>query len=419
MTTNDPRQLIVLCDGTNNTLTGGTHDTNLVKLLEHLRAQPKDPHKIIFYDPGVGSTGSLPAVTWFDEVKQGTQRLIGLALGGGIYENMAQSYAFLMRNYREGDQIYFFGFSRGAFTARSVAGLVNQFGLLQPQMEHMIPTLVQLYFSKRNHSLGAQKVEDVVGQIKQNLANASSREVEIQYVGVWDTVASVGIWPMDLKMTSKPTVQGKHFLNVRHAMALDEHRAQFKVRPYLDDNTTDTFKYQSKSGKPVSLIQQWFPGSHCDVGGGNDKSQTTLSNLALDWLVDEAIGCGLRLAPINSAAASPAETRPIHSQIYASPIWAITGLHQRDANHMQVDKQTSNPFAETTYPLHPVAHENALYNDFSFAKSTPWILMRSIRPALAALLVMVLAYVMMRFASPRWALVINFLWIGGYAYILG
>ena len=145
------RQIVLLCDGTNNNLTGQHEDTNVVKLCTLLAADP-DPQRLVFYDPGVGNPGELPGATTWDQFRRTLDRVSGLAFGRGVYENMVESYLFLMRHYRPGDQIFIFGFSRGAFTARSVAGLVNLFGILRPHMESMVPTLLHVYFADRNNS---------------------------------------------------------------------------------------------------------------------------------------------------------------------------------------------------------------------------------------------------------------------------
>ena len=212
------RQLVVFCDGTNNNLTGGRNDTNTVKLCE-LLAGSADGAQLVFYDPGVGNPAELPGSTLVDGWHRWSERLAGLAFGRGVYENIAESYLFLMRNYRSGDEIYIFGFSRGAFTARSVAGLVNQFGILQPHMESMVITLVHVYFSDR--SLDPAAARGIAAQTARLFVAPDARNVELQFVGVWDTVASVGMWPFSARFTALPTVGGKRFRHVRQALALD------------------------------------------------------------------------------------------------------------------------------------------------------------------------------------------------------
>ena len=148
MSASTPRQIVLCCDGTNNNLTGGENDTNVVRLC-HLLRQHGDTRQLVFYDPGVGNPGELPGATVWDSINRYGERLAGLAFGRGVYENMAECYQFLMSSYQPGDEIYVFGFSRGAFTARSVAGRVNMFGILQPHMVSMVPSLLHVYFSDR------------------------------------------------------------------------------------------------------------------------------------------------------------------------------------------------------------------------------------------------------------------------------
>lgn len=188
------RPLVVLCDGTNNNLTGGHKDTNVVKLCELMAAAP-DGAQQVFYDPGVGNPGELPGATLVDGWNRFSERVASLAFGRGVYENIAESYLYLMRHYQSGDAIFIFGFSRGAFTARSLAGLVNQFGILQPHMESMVPTLIHIYFSDR--ALAPEAAKAITGQASRLFVTQASRNVEIQFVGVWDTVASVGMWPFN------------------------------------------------------------------------------------------------------------------------------------------------------------------------------------------------------------------------------
>lgn len=273
------RQLIVCCDGTNNNLTGGRADTNVVKVLKWVG----DADQRVFYDPGVGNAGALPGATVWDGIRRRGERVAGLAFGRGVYENIAEAYEFLMRCYQPGDELYFFGFSRGSFTARSTAGLVNQFGILQPHMQSMVPTLLHVYFSNRT-GVHDEENKAVAREIRENFCSAESRAVKIHFVGVWDTVASVGMWPFAARMTARPTIKGKRFVHVRQALALDEHRAPFKPRLYVEE---------IDSGQ--SVVQRWFRGAHCDAGGGYPPDSSAISNEALAWMVVEASKCGLRV----------------------------------------------------------------------------------------------------------------------------
>ncbi len=381
------RQLVICCDGTNNNLTGNSSDTNVVKLTQLLAQSPANANQIVFYDPGVGNPGELPGATWFDGLSRWAQRVAGLAFGRGVYENMADCYLFLMRNYQPGDQIYIFGFSRGAFTARSVAGLVNQFGVLRPHMESMLPTLIHTYFSDRE--LKQVQIAAIAKQASELFADAASRVVEIQFVGVWDTVDSVGMGPFSAKITAFPTIRNKHFLNVRHALALDEQRAQFKPRLYVDNNGI----YQTSTQKPATIKQLWFRGAHCDIGGGFVWGQTGISDRALCWLVSEAVQCGLALqynnalldseAAVASAFSHAVEshTAPlVHSQFYTSPLWALTGMSVRHTGKVSLDSGESQAVLAQE-------HASVTEHAYHFPNNTVWAKPRPMKGLTTGLLV--------------------------------
>jgi uncharacterized protein (DUF2235 family) len=371
------RQLVVFCDGTNNHLTGGSRDTNVVKLCE-LLAAAQDGSQQVFYDPGVGNPGELPGATLVDAWNRFSERLAGLAFGRGVYENIAETYLFLMRHYRSGDELFIFGFSRGAFTARSVAGLVNQFGILPAHLESMVPTLIHVYFSDRR--LAPQASRAITDQTTRLFMPPGSRNVEIQFVGVWDTVASVGMWPFSAQFTALPTVDGKRFRNVRQALALDEHRAQFRPRPYANANG----HYSTINGHPATLEQRWFSGAHGDIGGGYAPDQCGIANRTFAWLVSEAVGCGMRLvrdgAPLaaeDAVLAALAHTGPqprpvVHSELQSTCLWALTGMAVRDTTLARMDG--GPPVA-----LPPVEHASVAGNGLQFPQDTVWTRRRSSR----------------------------------------
>ena len=144
MSDSTPRQIVLCCDGTNNNLTGGENDTNVVRLCQLLRTHG-DEQQLVFYDPGVGNPGELPGATVWDSINRYGERLAGLAFGRGVYENMAECYQFLMSSYQPGDELYVFGFSRGAYTARSLVGLIRNCGLPDATTKTRIPEAMRLY----------------------------------------------------------------------------------------------------------------------------------------------------------------------------------------------------------------------------------------------------------------------------------
>jgi len=450
------RQLILCCDGTNNNITGRANDTSVVKLCEMLSLHD-DAAQTLFYDPGVGNPGELPGATTWDQWVRRGERIAGLAFGRGVYENMAEGYLFLMRHYQPGDQIFIFGFSRGAFTARSVAGMVNMFGILQPHMEAMLPSLLHTYFSKAG-SANAER-DKIAVQARTLFAARQSREVPVHFVGVWDTVASVGMFPFGARFTAKPTLEGKRFVHVRQALALDELRAQFRPRLYLGDNGHHTCADRSTG----SLQQLWFRGSHCDVGGGYPCKTAGLADTPMAWLVSEAVKQGLRLTCdgqlLNSEAAVLSALAKhelathgelsIHSELHANPLWAVTGMELRKTDRVLLDDGTSPP-------IRPNEHASVGAWKPQFPEGTVWAKPRPKRPVIicigaAVLLLLLTGFLLggqwdvrvandanLSFArwqllwftasftvdeplgmvQPGWALAVDFVLIAIYAYVL-
>jgi uncharacterized protein (DUF2235 family) len=332
-----PRQLVLCFDGTNNNLTGGQSDTNVVKLCSVL-APSAD--QLVYYDPGVGNPGSIPGVTFPDMVRGKLERLWGLALGKGIYENIEDAYIFLMRNWRPGDRIYVFGFSRGAFTARSLAGMVARFGILLPSMEGLVPTLIHLYFADPGKTAQSQRQHhDISAQLGADFCSSPGATAEIWFVGVWDTVESVGSPFSRRRIMATGSIIGKRFRHVRQALALDEHRRSFMPRPYYIHPTYD---YQAHG---QSIDQQWWTGAHCDIGGGYEEDDSELSDQCFFWMLQEAAAAGLQLRRTLSSLAGvinrdevvrtirmEATQRPavVHSETFFEAYWALTGLCVRD-----------------------------------------------------------------------------------------
>ena len=356
-----PRQLIVLCDGTNNSVDAGGLGTNVLQLARCFNLQ--DTQQKVFYDPGVGSAANAPGATWADKFKQRVERIKGLAFGDGVFDNIAQAYVFLMREYQIGDEIYIFGFSRGAFTARGVVGMVNQFGLLPPHLDNQLPLLLNIYFAG-----AGEKRNQAAAGIKQISVPNDRSKVVVHFIGVWDTVATIGVPPLDKQFSVQPTMVGwseaqrcwrpKHFTHVRQALALDEHRALFAPRQYENCNF-DCNEFGQ------SLAQRWFPGAHVDVGGAYMKSPV-ISHAALHWLWREACSKGLRA----SEPATPEQllTAPtvLHSELYSNPWWAAGGMcvRQPEPNWAQAVPDADLPTQQLRYPQDTVWSRDSAMNAY-------------------------------------------------------
>jgi len=327
----EARSLIVCCDGTGNIWRPGSEKTNVAKLFAALE---KSDRQIAYYDPGVGTPdGALEGDEDGGLSKRDIARRVGgLAWGDGVWENVAQGYEFLMDNYRSGDRIYLFGFSRGAFTVRAVSGMLHLFGLLQPHHKNLIPSLLRVYRSqekkKKNGKMSARQAtadefkNQFAVQFRNNIHGIPEDDpflVPIHFIGVWDTVESVGVAEfLGGKISSEPTVKPE-FKHVRHALALDEIRWPFKPREYIETNLPPgtTFK------------QVWFRGAHSDVGGSY-KDDQGLSNTTWHWMVREAFDKGLRLPTEVLEKQHP--TNPsgvLHSEVTSNPLWLLTGVFQR------------------------------------------------------------------------------------------
>lgn len=294
------RQLLVCCDGTWNTpdqkSAGVPCPTNVVKLFN---ACLEDTHQRRYYHPGIGTEGSV------------LRRTIDGGMGSGLDRNIQSAYRWLCRQHQPGDRIFLFGFSRGAYTVRSLAGMMTSCGLLdlsgldEATAWTRIDTAFQRVYRQR------QRVEDWGEGWAWRVPAA---EVQIEFLGVWDTVGACGI-PDDLVLLDAlfddpqpyrfhDTVLSNQVRHARHAVALDELRASFAPtlwQPPPDRPPTHTLK------------QLWFAGDHGDIGGGH--VQSALSDHALKWMCEEAGQAGLHMNPALLAQLRPDHHGVLHDEV--------------------------------------------------------------------------------------------------------
>jgi uncharacterized protein (DUF2235 family) len=263
------RNLVLCLDGTSNKY--GLNKTNVVKLYEILDRTTAD--QIAYYQPGIGTMP--PPGVWVRIVRWYTKTL-DLAIAWLLEDHVCDAYRFLMRFYRPDDAIFIFGFSRGSYTARALAAMIHKVGLLTQGNEELLPFAWATFKGRDNW--------EEAGGFKKTF----SREIRVHFLGLWDTVSSVGwMWePTHLQYTKdNPEVEV-----VRHAIALDERRAYFPQNRWTD---------KPRAGQDV--LEAWFPGVHCDVGGGYPEMESGLSKTALRWMVGHAANAGLK---IDAAAAA-------------------------------------------------------------------------------------------------------------------
>ena len=249
------KNIMICCDGTGNEY--GPNNTNVVKIFE-LADKGKPDEQLCYYDPGVGTGG------WgSDYVKIPLRKIKGKAAGSGLQENINDAYKFLMRRYEEGDKIYLFGFSRGAFTVRSLAGMLHKCGLLRERLDNMVPYAAKMYNRAGND------------EIAEGFKNTFSIPCPVHFIGVWDTVKSLFLNAGGRFHDASLNDEVAYGF---HAVSLDEKRKRFQ--PSLWDPRDD-------------VEQVWFAGVHSDVGGSYDDA--SLSDIALRWMADKAMAKGLLL----------------------------------------------------------------------------------------------------------------------------
>jgi uncharacterized protein (DUF2235 family) len=301
------KNIVICCDGTGNEI--NENISNVLKLYRCLRKTGKtDPPQIVFYDPGVGT---LARPDPWRKVLQDTFAIFGLVTGYGLDDNVLKAYEFLVRNYEDGDEIFLFGFSRGAYTVRMLAGFIHKVGLVWPQQSNLAGSGLTAYKQFSNDERGgdahrqeAETEEDLGPATRDDQAAQFARIVTvkwptIKFVGVWDTVASVIVPRPDRFYL--PSVQVLSFTRhnpsvkiFRQAIAIDERRRMFRLDPWRDPQVFMKNRFsKTNNEEPQDIQQVWFAGVHGDIGGGYPEAESGLSKYALIWMIEEAVKYGL------------------------------------------------------------------------------------------------------------------------------
>ncbi len=267
------KRIITCSDGTWNQ--PGTEDkgivvkTNVEKIYQLIKSNDAGIEQVKYYDQGVGTGLTLKS------------KIIGGATGAGIDKNIKDVYTFLVLNYEPGDEIYLFGFSRGAYTARSVVGFIRNCGILKPQNLHLLDKAYDLY---RERNAYTSPDSDLMLSFKEQYAE----QPKIKMIGVWDTVGSLGIplpayklW--NLKRYKFHDVSLSNIVeNAYQALGIDEKRALFAPTLWQQKDTLPAHQY---------IEQRWFAGVHSNIGGG--YANCALSNITLKWMIKKAENLGL------------------------------------------------------------------------------------------------------------------------------
>jgi uncharacterized protein (DUF2235 family) len=316
------RNLVVCLDGTSNE--PEVDVTNVARMFD---IAVKDDEQLVYYDPGVGTMGARSATT---PVGRSITRFGGLAIGFGIRDNIAEAYTWLMANWRKGDQIYLFGFSRGAYTALALAGMLRTVGLLSPGAGNLVPYALKLY--ARNTARRTSEEDDKLywetrGEFGRKFGNPDFQRFarNITFLGLWDTVKFVGWLNAKARFEQAHWPFTRNVANVRSArlaIAIDENRRPYGAYRFDPEQVTE---------RPDDLKEVWFAGVHSDVGGQYDDHR--LSDIAFAWMAGEAVKAGLRIDPARyeKLVGVPPDTELPASHALEGAIhhhkwfWALTG----------------------------------------------------------------------------------------------
>lgn len=251
------KNIVICCDGTLAKFGERDKNTNVVRLYERL---VDDARQTTFYDPGIATHSRLRGV-----VERSWERVKEAAWGVGIQRKVETAYRYLMDVYEPGDRVFLFGFSRGAYTVRLLAEMLDRCGLLTRGSQHLIPYATQIF---RMDDSGRSE------QIARDFKRSMSRECQVHFIGVWDTVASIGVGPMRRYFRDRPLAPGVRF--GYHALSIDERRRQFRVARWNEDNAPEH----------QTIEQVWFAGFHADVGG--QAADRAVSDKPLLWTLQRA-----------------------------------------------------------------------------------------------------------------------------------
>jgi uncharacterized protein (DUF2235 family) len=306
------KRLVVCCDGTWQDV-GTTFPTNVANMAAAVSPVAKDgTAQLVYYSAGIGTNGLA-------------NRIFGGGFGKGIDFHIKDAYRFLCLNYCEGDEIYLFGFSRGAYTVRSLAGLIYNSGLLLPRYIDKIDKqgeavgAYSLYRTRRsNHKPNSTIARDFRDKYCVKIKGCRDYHrgrVPITLLACWDTVGALGIPPLGFFNIKKlfpigllRLFPGKRFYDMKlsriilsalHAVAIDERRGVFNVTLMeQDSDRNDRGEVETvKETQPQRLRQVWFPGNHGSIGGGEERL-IGLSTITFWWMMEQmkALDLGLELS---------------------------------------------------------------------------------------------------------------------------
>ena len=346
------RKLIICLDGTGNEIE--KNESNILRLYKCLAPSEE---QLIYYEPGVGTMNTRP----FAQVFLGKPKLIlGLISGRGLEANVLHAFEFLCKNYREGDRLYFFGYSRGAYTARVLAAFINEFGLVAPHELHLIGPVFREY-----RKLSKSDPREKYAKMRMFEQFFHVEHPPIRFLGLWDTVSSlIRIRPRIRTFIEYGTHSGvdenPSVEAVRHALCIDETRRFFRHQFWAQGQKYYGNRFRTKKKPPDQDVKQvWFAGTHTDAAGSVKESEAGLTKITMHWMRQELDGLGVDklefrdkyynryvlgmedeiTIKMNLDISEPDAKAPIHNQIWKG--WFVTEILPRQHKRSRWPKQWS------------------------------------------------------------------------------
>jgi uncharacterized protein (DUF2235 family) len=302
------KNIVICCDGTGNEI-----ESNLSNVLKLFRVAVKSVEQRVYYSPGIGTIGAQDPWT---RIKQNTKAVFGLATGYGLDRDILGAYRYVCQHFEEEDSLFLFGFSRGAYTVRALAGFIHMVGLLPPDQLNIADYALTAY---------KRASDDNDFGIAWNFSRvAGGRRATIKFIGVWDTVASVLVPRRDRII---PTLQTLPYTRTnpsveifRHAISIDERRRMFRLNRWTSNQPFVPNPFEKDAPAQQQDIKQvWFAGVHADIGGGYPETESALSKYPLAWIIDEAVLHGLKINAAMKTQLVLGHTRVDRERQYTAP----------------------------------------------------------------------------------------------------
>ncbi|WP_346912446.1 DUF2235 domain-containing protein [uncultured Roseibium sp.] len=291
------KNIVILCDGTSNEVSKDR--TNILRLFGTLE---KSDRQVVYYDPGVGTFGAGNSVSYY---YRKAVEIWGLATGWGLDVNVKEAYRFIASHYdpdkkgEDGDRLYLFGFSRGAYTARVLAGFIRAVGLIPKENLNLLDYAYRAY-KDIGQNRDNEEGEDgdpgaAFAEIRLYERILQPKYISIRLLGLFDTVGSViesGRYGPRLR-THTFSRTNSSVEHVRHALAIHERRTMFQPQLWPAGKDFRPNRFQKKGAVPQDVKEVWFAGVHGDIGGGYPEEGSQLAKITLSWMIDETKPLGL------------------------------------------------------------------------------------------------------------------------------